>query len=78
MNNGYKIKNGGCGKVMPIQAAHIILITQAVISSVKRTGCDSKSARIQSCVERSHPPNAPITEYDPQFLELYSILRDRH
>ena len=63
---------------MPIQAAQIILITQAVISRVNRTGWLSKSARIQSRVDRNHPPNVSITEYDPQFPELYSILRDQH
>ena len=38
MNNGYKIRNGGLGKVMPIHTAHIILMNQAVISRTNRTG----------------------------------------
>jgi len=63
---------------MPIQAAQTMLITQAVISRVNLTGYESKSARIQSRVERNQPPNDSITVFDPPFPELYSILRGLH
>jgi hypothetical protein len=38
INNGYKIKNGGLGNVMPIHTAHIILMNQAVISRTNLNG----------------------------------------
>jgi hypothetical protein len=40
MNSGYKIKNGGLGKVMPIHIAQVILSTHAVISNTNLKGQD--------------------------------------
>lgn len=47
INNGYKIKNGGLGKVMPIQTAQIMLMAQAVISKTNRKGHSLKSCLAQ-------------------------------
>jgi hypothetical protein len=38
MNNGYSIRNGGFGKVIPIHIAHTILMNQAVISRTNLRG----------------------------------------
>jgi hypothetical protein len=38
MNNGYRIKNGGLGKVMPIHIAQVILMNQAEISRTNLNG----------------------------------------
>jgi hypothetical protein len=38
INNGYKIKNGGLGNVMPIHTAQPILMAHAVISRTNLNG----------------------------------------
>jgi hypothetical protein len=43
MNNGYKIKNGGLGKVIPIHIAQVMLNTHAVISNTNLKGQERKS-----------------------------------
>ena len=46
MNSGYKIRNGGLGKVNAIVTAHPMLRNQARISSTQRMGLESQSAFI--------------------------------
>jgi hypothetical protein len=47
INNGYSIRNGGLGNVIPIQAAQIILNAHAVISNTNRVGEERKSSLAQ-------------------------------
>ena len=47
MNKGYKIRNGGLGKVMPIHTAHVILMNQAEISKTNLNGQSWKSRLAQ-------------------------------
>jgi hypothetical protein len=47
INNGYNIKNGGLGNVIPIQIAHKMLRNQAVISNTNLKGHSLKSRLAQ-------------------------------
>jgi hypothetical protein len=50
INNGYKIRNGGLGSVIPIHIAQIILIAHAVISRTNLNGQERKSLLAQFTV----------------------------
>lgn len=63
INKGYKIINGGFGKVNAIVTAQPILVAQAITSSVKRKGQTLKSALTQLTT----PSTISVKESCPQF-----------
>jgi hypothetical protein len=50
INNGYKIRKGGLGNVIPIHIAQTILMAHAVISSTNLKGQEVKSSLAQFTV----------------------------